>query len=376
MVGVAPPAFRGVDIILDCQFWVPLGNLDQLLPNTSNYLSRSYHWIAVVGRLRPGVSRAQAAAELDVLAERLAQAHPESEKGGGFRFEPAGSLPPRDRSAVLMFLAAVTLVALLVLSIACANVANMFLAHASGRRREMAVRLALGATRRHLLRQMLTESVLLALGGGLAGVALSLWATRALTAFRLPAPVPLDLNVNVDWRVLFYAFLLSVAAGLLFGLAPAWAVARPIIASGLKGDDALSRPGRMWSLRNVLVVSQIAMSLVLLCSTGLFLRSLQNASQIEIGFRSSGILMMAVDPRLHGYSPERTTRFLDQLQQRAAALPGVVSAAYTDSVPLSGGHRSDGFHVVGPAGLHRQRGAVHGRPRLFRDYRNAPRCGP
>ena len=347
VVGVAPPAFRGVDIILDSQFWVPLGTLDQLLPNTSNYQSRLYHWIAVIGRLRPGVSRTQAAAELGVLAQRLAQAHPESEKGGGFRFEPAGSLPPRDRSAVLMFLAAVTLVALLVLAIACANVANMFLAHASGRRREMAVRLALGATRGHLLGQVLTESVLLALGGGLAGVALSLWATRALTAFRLPAPVPLDLNVSVDWRVLFYAFLLSVAAGILFGLAPAWAVARPIIATGLKGDDALVRPGRMWSLRNVLVVSQIAMSLVLLCSTGLFLRSLQNASQIDIGFRSSGILMMAVDPRLDGYSPDRTTRFLDELQQRAAALPGVASAAYTDSVPLSGGHRSDGFRVIG-----------------------------
>jgi len=347
VVGVAPPAFRGLDLILDCEFWVPLGNLDQLLPKTSNRESRFYHWVTAVGRLRPGVTRAAAAAELDVLARRLAQAHPESEKDGGFRFERAGSLPPRDKSAVMVFLTAVTLVALLVLSIACANVANMFLARASGRQREMAVRLALGATRRHLLDQMLTESVLLALGGGLAGAALSLWATRALAAFRLPAPVPLDLSINVDWRVLFYTFILSVAAGILLGLAPAWAVARPIIANGLKGAEGLARPGHMWSLRNLLVVSQVAMSLVLLCATGLFLRSLENASQMDIGFRSSGILMMAVDPRLHGYSPERTTQFLDQLRQRAAALPGVTSATYTDSVPLSGGNRSDGFRVVG-----------------------------
>jgi predicted permease len=194
---------------------------------------------------------------------------------------------------------------------------------------------------------MLTESVLLAVGGGLFGVTLSLWATHALAAFRVPAPVPLDLSVNVDWRVLLYTFALSVAVGVVFGLAPAWSVARPIIANGLRGEDVLAGHGRMWSLRNVLVVSQIAMSIVLLCATGLFLRSLENASQIDVGFHSGGILMMAVDPRLHGYSPERTTQFLNQLRQRVAGLPGVASVSYTDAVPLSGGHRSDAFGVEG-----------------------------
>jgi len=198
VIGVAPPSFRGLDLILDCQFWVPLGDIDRLLPNTSNYESRFYHWIAVVGRIKRGITRTQAAAELNVLAQRIGKAHPDTEKDGGFRFEPAGSLPPRDAKAVMMFFAALTVVALLVLCIACANVANMFLAQASGRQREMAVRLALGATRRHLLHQMLTESVLLALGGGVFGVALSLWATRGLAAFHIPAPVPLDLSVNVD----------------------------------------------------------------------------------------------------------------------------------------------------------------------------------
>lgn len=346
VVGVAPPAFRGLDLILDTQFWVPLGNLDQLMPKSSNYVSRDYHWVAVIGRLRPGVTRTQAAAELSVLAQRLGQAHHE-DKGGGFRFEPAGSLPPRDKAAVMMFLAALTLVALLVLSIACANVANMFLAQASGRQREMSVRLALGATRGHLLHQMLTESVLLGLGGGLLGVVLSLWATHALTAFRFPAPVPLDISLSVDWRVLLYTFVLSVAAGALFGMAPAWAAARPIIANGIKGEDLFSRAGRAWSLRNVLVVAQVAMSLVLLCATGLFLRSLGNASQIDIGFRSSGVLMMSVDPRLNGYSPERTTEFLNQLRERVSAIPGVISASYTDTVPLVGGNRSDEFFVEG-----------------------------
>ena len=182
------------------------------------------------------------------------------------------------------------------------NLANLSLAQASGStQQEMAVRLALGATRGHLLRQMLTESVLLSLAGGMLGVGLSFWATQALAAFRLAAPVPLDLSVTYcgeQLGVLLYAFVLSVGAGILFGLAPAWSVARPLIVSSLKGEDILARPGRLWSLRNLLVVSQISMSVVLLCATGLFLRSLGNASRIDIGFASKGILMMSIDPRL------------------------------------------------------------------------------
>jgi predicted permease len=347
VVGVAPPAFRGIDLPLDPEFWVPLGNLDQLLPKTSNYESRDYHWLAVAGRLRPGVTRAQAAAELAVLAQRFAQAHAESEKDGGFRFETAGTLSPRDKPAVMIFLGALTVVVLLVLCIACANVANLLLAEASGRQREMAVRLAVGATRGQLMRQMLTESVMLAIGGGLFGVVLSLWATRALSTFQTPAPVPLDLSLNVDWRVLLYTFVVSVGSGLLFGLVPAWAASRTILSSALKGEDMLARPGRRWTLRNVLVVAQIAMSLVLLCATGLFLRSFESAAGIDIGFRSPGLLMMSVDPREHGYTAERTVQLLGQLRGRVAALPGVRSAACTDVAPLSMGNRSDGFSVEG-----------------------------
>jgi predicted permease len=211
----------------------------------------------------------------------------------------------------------------------------------------MAVRRALGASRGQLVRQMLTESVLLALGGGLLGVGFSLWATLALSALPLPAPVPLDLSVGVDWRTLLYTFVLSVGAGLLFGLVPAAVVARPVLANALKGEDPLARPGSRWTLRNVLVVAQIAMSLVLLCATGLFLRSLRSAAGMDIGFRTRGVLMMSVDPRLHGYTAERTTQFLTELRLRVAALPGITSAACTDVVPLSGGHRSDGFSAEG-----------------------------
>jgi len=347
VIGVAPPYFRGIDLVLDTQFWVPIGNIDQLLPNTSRFDQRDYYWIAVVARLKPGVSHAEAAAELQLLSQRFAQAHPDTEKHLGFRFDQAGSLPPRDKSVILLFFSTLMLVVFLVLLIACANVGNLFLARAAGRQHEMAVRIALGAARWQLLRQILAESVLLSLLGGLLGVPISIWATEGLSAFRFPAPVTLDLNVDIDYKVLIFTFLLSLATGILFGLLPAWTAAWASPSAALKGEDVLARPGRFWTLRNLLVVAQISMSLVLLCVTGLCLRSLRSASSINIGFRSSGVLAMSIDPRLHSYTPERTVQFLDELRRRISAVPGVSSAGVTDALPLSGGHRSDGFQALG-----------------------------
>ncbi len=268
VVGVAPPSFHGLDLVINSEFWVPMRNIDQLLPKTAKFDSRDYNWLTATARLKPGVTRTQAAAELGVLAQRLAKDYPQAENGRAFRLELTGALQPKLKSQVTMFLAGLSVVVLLVLCIACANVANLLLSQASSRQREMAVRLALGATRGQLLRQMLTESLLLALCGGLLGVTLSLWATQALSAFHLPVPVPLDIAVGVDWRVLLYTSVLSFGTALLFGLAPALAASRPIISSALKGEDVLARPGRRWTLRNVLVVSQIAMSLVLLVCHG------------------------------------------------------------------------------------------------------------
>ncbi len=351
IVGVTPPAFHGLDLILDSQFWVPLGNADQIadqvLPDTRSRSSREYHWLSVIARLRPGISRPQAVAELAILAQNSAAAHSQFEKNIGFRASTAGSLPPRDRPTIILFLMAVSIVALLVLCIACANVTNLFLVHASARRREMAVRISLGASKIRLLRQILTESMLLAIAGGLLGLTISLWATSALSSFRLPVPIPLDLSVSLDLRVFAYAFALTVAVGFLFGFAPAWSASRPTVSTALKGEELVLRAGRFFSLRNILVIAQIAMSIILLCATGLFLHSLKNASVMDIGFRSRGVLAMSVDPRLHGYTPERTIQFLDQLRERVAALPGVVSAAYTDVLPLSMGNRSDGVTVEG-----------------------------
>jgi predicted permease len=347
VIGIAPDAFHGVDQLLDTQFWVPLGSADQLTPSLPGKTDRNSHWLSVVGRLQPGVTRKQAAAELDALARRLALMYPETDKDSVFVFEQAGSLPQPYRDKAQIFLAVFMVVVLLILAIASANVTNLLYAKAASREREMAVRLALGATRGRLRRPMLLESVLLGLGGGLLGAIFSLWATRSLSALHLPIPIPIEISIHLDWPVLLFTFGLSVLSGLLLGVAPAWSAARPRVASALKGEDALARPGRRWSLRNVLVVGQIAISTLLLVMTGLFLRNLESMTKIDIGFHPQGISMLSVDPREHGYSPERTIVFLNQLRARMAALPGVTSVACTDAAPLSMAGNDASFHIVG-----------------------------
>jgi len=347
VVGIAPAAFHSIEQILDTQFWVPLGVANGLVPGLPPKSARDYHWLSVVARMKPGVSRTQAAAELDALARGYERSFPATDKGNGFHVDQAGDLPPIVRQPLILFLMGLLTIALLVLAIAAMNVANLMFAQAASRQREMAVRIALGATRGRLCRQLLLESVLLALGGGAAGLMLSQLSTRGLSTVRFPAPVPLDIAVSLDWRVLLFAFALSVTSGLLLGMAPAWAASRPLLTNALKGEDALARPGRRVSLRSVLIVGQVAMAVVLLSVTVLFLRSLESAARIAIGFEPRGLLLVSMDPRVHGYTPQRTSVFLAQVRERVAALPGVDAAVVTDVAPLSGGGRSDGFEIVG-----------------------------
>ncbi|WP_158749206.1 ABC transporter permease [Acidobacterium sp. S8] len=343
IVGIAAASFHGLDIFT-ADLWVPLGNQPLLMPKIGDR-SRSNTWLEVAGRLAPGITSTQAATELNGIAGRLAESYPATDKDRGFQLEPAGSLPPDEKAGLTGFLVALSVVALLVLCIACANVVNLLLAQAYARQREMAVRLSLGAQQSQLIRQMLVESILLALGGGGFGLVLCLWATSALSAFHLPIPLPIDLTVGIDGKVLFYASVLSIGTGLTIGIIPAWVASRPILTRALKGEESFVGSRRRWSLRNLLVLSQMFLSLVLLCATGLFLRSLQRASHIDIGFRSHGILMMNVDPQLNGYSTLRATQFLEELRRRVRALPGVISVAWVDPVPLSMDGRWDDFHV-------------------------------
>ncbi|MGO8758665.1 MAG: ADOP family duplicated permease [Terracidiphilus sp.] len=347
VVGIAPASFHGIDQLLYAEFWVPLGNAERMIPSFPSRTDRNDSMVWITGRLRPGVTRAQAAAELDALTQRLAASYPNIYSHHSFVLTEAGMLPPSSLKPILIFLTALLVVVLLVLAIAAFNVANLLFAQAVARQREMAVRLALGAGRGRLRRQMLMESVLLGLCGGAAGLLLSLWATRGLASFRLPVQIPIDLSVGMDWRVLAGTFLLSAVSGLLLGAAPAWAASRPALMNALKGEDALARPARRWTLRNLLTIAQIAMATILLSMTGLFLRSLESAATIDPGFQPRGILTMSVDPRLYGYSAEKTTQFLSQVRERVAALPGVVSAAWTDHIPLSMINYNDAFGIAG-----------------------------
>jgi len=347
VAGIVPAAFHSIDQIINAEFWIPLDMTPELAASLPPHDSREYHWLSLISRVRSGVTRDQVTAQLNTIADRLAVSYPATDKGNHFVFEQAGSLPPFYRSMALMFLTALSIVVLLLLAIAGFNVANLLFAQSINRQREMAVRLALGASRGRLLRLVLLESLFLGLAGGTLGVMLSLWSTGALSSLKLPAPIPLDTQVSIDGRTLAYTFLISVLCGLLLGMAPAWAASRPRVAHALKADSGFAAAGGRFRARSVLVVAQVAMAVVLLALTGLFLRSLESASEINIGFRTRGLLLLHVDPRLNGYSPSKTSAFLEQLRERAAALPGVDAAVCSDVPLLSGGNRSDGFTVVG-----------------------------
>jgi predicted permease len=233
----------------------------------------------------------------------------------------------------------------LVLLVACANVANLLLARATGRQKEIAIRLAIGAGRRQLVRQLLIESFLLSLAGAGFGFLLAAVAARAISSFKLPLPFPIAFDFNVDWRVALFTLGLSAITALVFGLVPALRASRPDLVGSLKdGPAALGRGGRS-RMRNTLVVVQVSLSLVLLTTAGLFLRSLGNASSIDIGFKPGNMLIMSVDPKIHNYSHDKTVQFLSQLRDRVSALPGVRSVSFVGIVPLSIGSAENKFDV-------------------------------
>jgi predicted permease len=348
VVGVMASGFHGMNRLLNVDFWVPDGEWQQLAGDVIN--GKSAHDLAlrvIIARLKAEVTPVHAQAELDAMAQRLRVTYPKDYEGLSFRIRQTGALPPETRTGIALFLTVLTIVSLLVLCIAGSNVANLLLVRAAARHREMAVRTALGATRLQLIRPMLLESTLLALCGGVFGVALCVVGLLGLTSFHLPVPIPIDLSLNMDWRVVLYAFLLSLGTGILCGVGPAIVGSRPMLQNSLKGESALIRPGRKWTLRNLLVVLQISLCLVLLCMTGLFLRSLDKSAGVDPGIRRSGVLIMSIDPVHNGYSAEQTLLLLKRLRTRAEELPGVHSAAWTDKVPLSLYGQQREFHLTG-----------------------------
>jgi predicted permease len=338
VAGVAAAGFRGTEAALVSDFWWPMSMLDQvtILNGAQGHIThRDDQWIYGVGRLRNGVSLAQAKAEADVIARRLAAQYPKENEGTGFHLETAGHVNAALRGVIATFFLLLMIVTLLVLLTACANVANLLLARASARQKEVATRLAMGAGRGRLVRQLLTESILLALGGGVAGFFLAWWAAADIGKFRFPLPIPIDLSVTLDYRVMLFSAGLAMATGIVFGLMPAVRAARTDLTGVLK--DGLPQAGilRRFGMRNLLVVAQVAVCMLLLVCSSLFLRSLGASRNADTGMRNRNVLLLAFDPSLNRYTDAQSVQFLTGMLGSVEALPGVQSASFTTNVPLS-----------------------------------------
>jgi predicted permease len=346
VVGVTAPGFRGADSMIFSDFWLPfsmLPALKELGMGGDRLHDRGSQWMQTAARLRPGVDPDEAAAELEVTARRLSTAYPATNKDRAFHMERAGMLHPGLRKMVVTFFLMLLVVALLVLCTACANVANLLLARASARHKEIAIRLAIGAGRGRLVRQLLTESALLALLSGGAGYFLAQLGVEAIGSSRLPISLPVDLSISLDYRVLLFCVALSACTGIVFGLVPALRATRPSLTGALKGEETPIGQLRRFGLRNLLVVTQVAICMVLLICSGLFLRSLDSAAGTDIGVAHRNLLLLAFDPGLNGYSARDAERTLATIAHEAGAISGVESLSISDTVPLNMEGTQNGF---------------------------------
>ena len=347
VIGVAPETFLGTKFALALDFWVPVSMADELRRNPGILKERGSHWMNVIGRLKPGVSIAQASAEMSAIAARLNQAYPDNRANtttAKVMTEVEGRF--EDDSAVFKSAGAIAMAIVgLILLIACANVANLMLARAAARRKEIGIRLALGANRARLIRQLLTESMLLSVLGGGLGLLLAFWVTDLMQGF---VPV-LEYNIvnnffAIDSRALIFTLVISLGTGLIFGLAPAWHSSNPDIVPVLKGDPEAASRGkrRTFTLRNVLVVAQVSLSLVVLVCGGLFIKSFRKAQTMDPGFDNRNGLLLSLSPTLIGYEEEQARGFYRQVIERVSHVPGVEAAAYTRTLPLGDSSNSNG----------------------------------
>ncbi len=335
VIGVTREGFRGTEAMLYADFWTPFSFYDTLPgADRRRLLDRGGQWLMATARLRDGVSLATASAEVDGLGQRMRSTYPATNKNRAYQVQIAGQVNPGLRGIVGVFFLMLLIVAGLVHLTSCANVANLLLARASARGREIATRLAIGAGRGRLVRQLLTESVILALPGGVAGYGIAATGISALGLARLPLTAPIDLSIALDWRVVLFAAVLSVATGIVFGLIPALRATKAGLLDALKEDAVRLGTWRRFGLRNMLVVAQVAICMVLLICSGLFLRSLQSAYRIDVGFEPRNLLLASFDPSLHGQTPDASWRIVERILQEARTLPGVRTAALANNVPL------------------------------------------
>jgi predicted permease len=342
VLGVMPKGFKGTNAIGAPALWVPYMTYPQ---TTSGFLregmeTRRALIFNMTGRLKPGVPVRQAEANLKTIGRQLAQEYPNDNQSRSVTVIPLAqaTINPGFRNNLVMAGGLLMTIVGLVLLIACANVANLLLARAAARQREIAVRLSLGASRARLIMQLLTEGTLLALIGGIAGLLLAYWAQGLLWSFRPPFLQADAIDLHPDFRVLAFTIGVSLVTGILFGLAPAIQSSRPDLVVELK--DRTSSPAgsnRVFSLRNMLVSAQVALSLVALIGAGLFLRSMQNAQKTNPGFDATHLATLSFDLGAQGYAEERGRQFQQTVLERAAGVAGVQAATLANTVPLFNG---------------------------------------
>jgi putative ABC transport system permease protein len=334
IIGVAPRDFTGVDPFVRPDLYIPATMLPRVAGSRAHLLDdRDNRYFTLKGRLLPGVSIAQAQAELTDIAGALEKTWPDTNRNHGVRIRTElqvrveQSPPQAGLAAMLLGIAG------LVLLIACANVANLLLSRARTRSLEMAVRLAIGAGRRRLLRQLLTESLVLALAAGALGLLLADSGADYFSSIRFRTDLPISLSARLDQRVLWFSLAASVLSALLFGLAPAIRSCRTDLIGPLKSSESDRSRGRTLG-KNALVICQVGLSLMLLVAASTFFRGFRHALLESPGFRTDHLLMMSFDPGLVRYSPKQTGQFYETLVDRARQVPGVRSAALSATVPF------------------------------------------
>jgi predicted permease len=348
IIGVAPKGFYGVYPLLDVQGYLPLGMATiEGVPNDF-MTNRGLRNFAVLGRLQNGASLAKAQASLSVVAQRLANDNPKEDSDMSLQVYPETRARPNpDPKNTMVVISGLFLgLAAMVLLLACVNVANILLVRATVREREMAIRAALGAARSRLIRQLLTESVLLAFVGAVAGIILGYWGSSAVGSLPLGTDLPIHVDFGFDWRVFGYALGAAILTGLIVGMVPAIRASRGNLASILH-EGGRGVVGSKHRMRSTLVVVQVAGSLTLLIIAGLFMRSLGQAQRTNLGFDPSHVVNFAMDPGEIGYSQVQSREFYKNLLERVRALPGVASASTASSVPMGYYNNGDSIEIDG-----------------------------
>ncbi len=336
VVGVAPDEFQGLNTLQSTDVWIPIAMFREIHPTPAMVEERRFLAFAVVGRLKPGVSMPQAQAAMQTLTHDLEREHPADNADRKVFLTTAtdASIPPGNRAEIERTSTVLLVVSAIVLIIACGNLANLLLARAASRVKEITVRLALGASRWRLIRQLLVESVLLSVVGGLIGLAFAVWARNILWSMRPPAFLRVAAQMNLDRNVLLYNFVVAIVTGLVFGLVPAMKATSTDLASDLKERSGLAVHTGRWNPRSMLVMSQVAFSVVALVGAGLFVRSLRNAFRADPGFDSAHLGVIVFNVADRGYSQAQGREFRDRALERVRAVPGVRAASLANDWPL------------------------------------------